>query len=49
MGEFKAAWLSAPVPLPEDAPQLGKDYLISDQQVPVRDGTKVGVRFYEPI
>jgi hypothetical protein len=40
--EFKAAWLSAPVPLPEDAPQPGKDYLVSDQEVPVRDGTKVG-------
>ena len=47
--EFKAAWLSAPVLLPEDAPQPGKDYLVSDQQVPVRDGTNVGVRFYKPI
>jgi hypothetical protein len=49
MDKFKAAWLSAPVPLAEDAPQLGKDYLVSDQQVPVRDGTKVGVRFYKLI
>lgn len=32
-----------------DAPQPGKDFLVSDQQVPVRDGTKVGVRFYKPI
>ena len=42
---FDGFKLSAPVPLPEDAPQPGKDYLVSDQQVPVRDGTKVGVRF----
>jgi len=49
MDEFKAAWLSAPVPLPEDAPLQGKDYEIEELQVPVTDGTKVGVRLYKPI
>lgn len=49
MDEFKAAWLSAPVPLPEDAPVQGKDYENEELQVPVRDGTKVGVRLYKPI
>jgi hypothetical protein len=49
MDGFKAVWLSAPVPLPEDAPQPGKDYLVSDRQVPVCDGTKVSVRLYKPI
>jgi hypothetical protein len=39
MDEFKVAWVNAPVPLPEYAPQPGKDYDVSDQQVPVRDGT----------
>ena len=47
--EFKVALANAPVPLPEDAPQPGKDYEVLEQQVPVRDGTKVGVRFYKPI
>lgn len=49
MDEFKAAWLSAPVALPENAPEQGKDYEIEELQVPVRDGTKVGVRLYKPI
>ena len=49
MDEFKAGWLSAPIPLPEDAPQPGKDYEVLDQQAPVRDGTKVGIRIYKPL
>ena len=47
--EFKVAWLDAPVPLPDDPPQPGKDYEVSDQQIPVRDGAKVGLRLYKPI
>ena len=49
MDEFKVAWLNAPVPLPDDAPQPGKDYEVSDRQIPVRDGAKVGLRLYKPI
>ena len=49
MEEFKVAWLYAPVPLPEDAPLPGKDYEVSDQQIPVRDGAKVGLRLYKPV
>jgi len=49
MDEFKAAWLSAPVALPENPPEQGKDYEIEELQVPVRDGTKIGVRLYKPI
>ena len=49
MDEFKAAWLSAPVPLPENAPQQGKNYEIEELQVPVRDGANVGVRLYKPV
>jgi hypothetical protein len=49
MDEFKTAWLNAPIALPEDAPQPGKDYQVSDQQIPVRDGAKVGLRFYKPM
>lgn len=49
MDEFKTAWLNAPIALPEDAPQPGKDYQVSDQQIPVRDGAKVGLRLYKPM
>jgi acetyl esterase/lipase len=49
MDEFKVAWLNAPLVLPEDAPQPGKDYEVSDQQIPVRDGAKVGLRLYKPV
>jgi hypothetical protein len=49
LDEFKLAWLNAPVAVPDDAPQSGKDYEVSDQQIPVRDDTKVGLRFYKPI
>jgi hypothetical protein len=31
MDEFKTAWLNVPIALPEDAPQPGKDYRVSDQ------------------
>ena len=46
--DFKSAWLNAPLVLPEDVPQPGKDYEVEDQQVPVSDGTKLGVRLYKP-
>lgn len=49
LDEFKAAWLAAPVPLPEDAPQLGVDYTTTDEEIAVRDGTKIGIRIYRPI
>jgi hypothetical protein len=47
--EFKATWLSAPVPLPSNAPVPGTDYLVSDRTVPVRDGTEIGIRVYKPM
>jgi hypothetical protein len=40
LNEFKAAWLSAPVAFPDNAPQPGQDYTVLDQVAPVRDGTK---------
>lgn len=49
MDEFKAAWLSSPVPLPDNAPQPGRDYVVLDQVAPVRDGTKIGIRIYRPL
>ncbi|KIW11720.1 hypothetical protein PV08_11022 [Exophiala spinifera] len=47
--EFKAAWLSAPVSLPDNAPQPGQDYIVLDQVAPVRDGTEIGIRVYRPV
>lgn len=49
MDEFKAAWLSSPVPLPDNAPQPGRDYEVLDQEAPVRDGTKIGIKIYRPL
>ncbi|EXJ56087.1 hypothetical protein A1O7_09018 [Cladophialophora yegresii CBS 114405] len=48
LDQFKAAWLSAPVPFPENAPQPGQDYQVLEQLVPVRDGTNVGLKVYRP-
>ena len=49
LDDFKSAWLTAPVALPEDAPQPGKDYEVSDQQISVRDGANIGLRVYRPM
>jgi hypothetical protein len=49
LDEFKTAWLNAPIALPEDAPQPGRGYQVSDEQITVRDGAKVGLRFYKPM
>lgn len=49
LDEFKAAWLSAPVAFPDNAPQPGLDYAVLEQVAPVSDGTKVGIRIYKPL
>lgn len=49
LDEFKAAWLSAPVAFPDNAPQPGIDYTVLEQVAPVRDGSKVGIRIYKPL
>jgi acetyl esterase/lipase len=49
MAEFKMGWLTTPPALPENCPVPGKDIEISDIQVPVRDGTKLGVRIYKSV
>ena len=49
MDQFKQGWLSAPVVLPDGCPVLDKDFKNTHAQVPVRDGTKIEVRFYTPI
>ncbi len=49
LDDFKIAWLTAPVALPEDVPHPGKDYEVADQQIPMRDGTKIGLRVYRPV
>jgi predicted acyl esterase len=49
LDEFKAAWLSAPVAFPNNAPQPGQDYAVLEQEAPVRDGTKLGIRIYKPL
>ncbi|OAP62321.1 hypothetical protein AYL99_04524 [Fonsecaea erecta] len=46
--EFKAAWLSAPVPLPDNCPEPGKDYEVLDQEAAVRDGAKIELKIYKP-
>ena len=49
LDDFKNAWLTAPIALPEGVPEPGKDYQVSDQQIPMRDGAKVGLRVYKPM
>lgn len=49
LDDLKTAYRTAPVALPEDAPQAGREYLVSDQEIPMRDGTKIGLRVYRPI
>lgn len=49
LDEFKNAWLTAPVGFPEGVPEPGKDYQVSDQQISVTDGAKIGLRVYRPI
>ncbi|KIW84618.1 hypothetical protein Z517_00006 [Fonsecaea pedrosoi CBS 271.37] len=46
--EFKAAWLSAPVPLPDNAPEPGKDYQVLNKEAVVRDGARIGLKIYKP-
>ena len=46
--DFKSAWVNAPLVLPDDVPQPGKDYEVEDREASVRDGTKLGVRLYKP-
>lgn len=38
-----------PPPLSVHAPEPGRDLDISESQVTVRDGTKIGVRIYRPL
>lgn len=38
-----------PPPLSMDAPRPGEHVEISERQIPVRDGTEVGVRIYRPL
>ncbi|EXJ84559.1 hypothetical protein A1O3_05228 [Capronia epimyces CBS 606.96] len=49
LDEFKAAWLTAPVALPNNAPQPGQEYSVVDQEAPVRDGSRIGLRVYKPL
>lgn len=49
LDELKAAYKNAPVALPEGAPQAGKEYQVSDQEMLTRDGAKIGLRVYRPI
>ena len=35
--------------VPETYPQPGKDFTLRDDSVPVRDGTKIPMRYYEPL
>ncbi|EXJ92461.1 hypothetical protein A1O3_01012 [Capronia epimyces CBS 606.96] len=47
--DLKAAYKNAPVSFPEGAPQAEKDFQVADQEISVRDGTKIGLRVYRPI
>ncbi|OAL53562.1 lipase esterase family protein [Pyrenochaeta sp. DS3sAY3a] len=38
-----------PAPLSKDAPKPGEHVEISERQIPVRDGTEIGVRIYRPL
>lgn len=38
-----------PAPLSKDAPVPGQHVEISERQIPVRDGTEIGVRIYRPL
>ena len=49
VAEFKNAWLTAPLVLPEVVPEPWKDYEVADRRIPVRDGAKIGLRIYRPI
>ena len=35
--------------VPDRFPQPGKDYLVRDESITVRDGASIGMRFYEPL
>ena len=48
LDEFKAAWLTAPVSFPDNAPQPGRDYSVVDREVTVRDSARIGLRVYGP-
>lgn len=47
--DLKAAYRTAPVALPEGAPQAGKEYQVLDHDIPTRDGAMIGLRVYSPI
>jgi hypothetical protein len=46
--EFKSAWLTAPVALPADVPQPGKDYEVADTEMTLAEGARIGLRVYKP-
>ncbi|KAK5026348.1 hypothetical protein LTR13_009962 [Exophiala sideris] len=35
--------------MPEGVPEPGRDYQVSDQQIPMRDGATVELRVYKPL
>lgn len=49
LDEFKTAWLTAPLVLPDGAPMPDQDYEVADQQIPMRDGAEVELRVYRPM
>lgn len=49
LDDLKTAYRTAPVAFPEGVPQAGKEYQVSDQEIPMRDGAKIGLRVYRPI
>lgn len=45
--KFKEGWASSPLSLPDGCPEPGKDVLITQDHVTVRDGTSIEIQIYK--
>jgi len=48
LDEFRKAWDSFPIALFEGGPEVDKDFTVSHQHVPVRDGAQIEIKIYKP-